>query len=241
MRSLRRGIKPASGNAKRAGSIFWSKGGKLDAASSKESSELTMVPSLTDVSTSSESSITCSQNLLNEESIRSMVQWIDPVSSAAETHLVVDSIPEEQKKKSPSIWVSKSAIITGINILAALALRQPVLLYGVLLIILRLVLCFTEPWYQFYKSDPEVRGFVKLIRCAYQRALKETDLAVKGSYSRQVVASYAFYACTAPGESVIGSILRYKMSMINLSVVESLQEWQDHRLGYEQQCTRTFA
>ena len=186
---------------------------------------------------SSESVCTSSQRLFTEDSFLSVVQWIDPVPSADDTDLLEDLNLEE---KNSSIWGSKPAKMIIINVSVALVLRQPVLLYGVLLIILRLVISVASSWFGFYSSDPEVLGFAKLIRFAYQRALEETDLAVNGSYSRQVMASYAFYACTAPGESAVSSILRYKMSNLNQTVVENLQEWQDRHRGYRQESTRTL-
>lgn len=102
--------------------------------------------------------------------------------------------------------------------------------------VLRLVGCVRtvgSKWLHHFAADPRHQLAIQHLRAFGRRLLKETERAIKGDYSRQVAAGYVLYCCTAPGESYVGACVRYRMSLLNRSIVEELDEWQMRRLGYQ--------
>lgn len=76
-------------------------------------------------------------------------------------------------------------------------------------------------WLVFYRQD--LRPLTRTLQAAYQRFQQETRKTVSGSYSRQVAAAYMLTMCTAPGESYVAKVIRYKMSMLNLDFMDELE------------------
>lgn len=82
-------------------------------------------------------------------------------------------------------------------------------------------------WIFFYWNDREVVLCRRTIGQLLQRFTRELELTLQGNYARQVMASYVFWATTAPGESLVAAILRYKMNLINMRVIEEMQHTKD--------------
>ena len=82
-------------------------------------------------------------------------------------------------------------------------------------------------WRAYYWNDREVLQFRRNVGQLIQRFQNELQLTLQGNYARQVAASFVFYATTAPGESMVAAILRYKMNTINMRVIEEIQLTRD--------------
>jgi hypothetical protein len=74
----------------------------------------------------------------------------------------------------------------------------------------------------FYTSQDDVRRSVQCAKMVVRQCIAETKKATGGSYSRQIVAAYMITTLTAPGESYVQKLLRYKMSMINTDVLAQI-------------------
>jgi hypothetical protein len=138
-------------------------------------------------------------------------------------------------------WTSDSARAIYVILSAALVLRLPILLYGVCYILLRKLLLVCLSWGGFFAQDHEAQVALKALRTFLRLILKEGNKALSGDYSRKVMAAYMIYNCTAPGESYIGHVLRYKMSRLNEQFIEELQEWRERKLGYEKSTRNLFS
>jgi hypothetical protein len=88
-------------------------------------------------------------------------------------------------------------------------------------------------WARYFAERRVHRDAVKSMRGMVRRLLRESERAISGDYSRQVLAGYLLYNCTAPGESYVASCIRYRMSVINRSVIQEMEERQLKRLGYQ--------
>jgi hypothetical protein len=88
-------------------------------------------------------------------------------------------------------------------------------------------------WTSYFTEHRIHRDAVKSMRGMLRRLLRESERAINGDYSRQVLAGYLLYNCTAPGESYVASCIRYRMSVINRSVIQEMEERQLKRLGYQ--------
>jgi hypothetical protein len=88
-------------------------------------------------------------------------------------------------------------------------------------------------WARYFAERRVHRDAVKSMRGMVRRLLRESERAISGDYSRQVLAGYLLYNCTAPGESYVASCIRYRMSAINRSVIQEMEERQLKRLGYQ--------
>jgi hypothetical protein len=95
------------------------------------------------------------------------------------------------------------------------------------------VLRVVRMWASYFSENRVHRDAVKSMRGMVRRFLRESERAISGDYSRQVLAGYLLYNCTAPGESYIASCIRYRMSVINRSVIQEMEERQLKRLGYQ--------
>lgn len=88
-------------------------------------------------------------------------------------------------------------------------------------------------WGFFLSQDSESKAAMRALRNYWKLLMHESEKVVNGNFSRQVAAAYLIHACTAPGESYISYLIRYKMSMLNNLWLDDLREWNERRLGYE--------
>jgi hypothetical protein len=89
------------------------------------------------------------------------------------------------------------------------------------------------PWFDYISDDFQARQALRMLRSYVRFFIAESEKATSGDYSRQVIAAYIIYNCTAPGESYLSYAIRYRMSKINSSVIQELEERRERRLGYE--------
>lgn len=130
-------------------------------------------------------------------------------------------------------WRSRQAKAVYGSLLLTILLRNPLPFYALAYLVLASVFHLLKKWFRFFADDDLNRSAVKCLRALCRRILQEGERAVNGDYSRQVMAGYLLYNCTAPGESYVGACIRYRMSMINQRVIEEMEEWQMRRLGYQ--------
>lgn len=140
-----------------------------------------------------------------------------------------------------AFWTSESAKHVYCILLFGLLIRQPILFYGVLFILFRKIAEVCASWTGYYAQDRQARIALGSLRAFLRLLVNESEKAVSGDFSRQVVAAYMIYNCTAPGESYFGYLVRYKMSMINRQVIEELKDWRERKLGYEKSARNVFA
>jgi hypothetical protein len=88
-------------------------------------------------------------------------------------------------------------------------------------------------WTVFFKEHRVHRDAIRSLKAAFRRFVRESERAIRGDYSRQVFAGYLLHSCTAPGESYVSACVRYRMSVINRSVIQEMEERQLRRLGYQ--------
>lgn len=101
------------------------------------------------------------------------------------------------------------------------------ILYSLLVFVLVRLGSVWAKWIKFYWNDPEMAMFRRNLQQLLQRFTRELELTVQGNYARQIMASYVFWATTAPGDSIFMAILRYKMNIINMRVIEEIQSTRD--------------
>ena len=99
--------------------------------------------------------------------------------------------------------------------------------------IVRIMGSVLRQWYLYFADDRLTKSALKSCKAFFRRLLKEGERAVNGDYSRQVMAGYLIYNATAPGESYVAACVRYKMSVLNRSFIEEIEDWQLRRLGYQ--------
>ena len=87
-------------------------------------------------------------------------------------------------------------------------------------------------WWLYHWNSRDVRFFRRMSLRVYQRLTVEMERTMQGDYSRQVVASLAFWACTAPGESTLGKFLRWQTSRINSRFIEEMEAARERYIGY---------
>jgi hypothetical protein len=115
----------------------------------------------------------------------------------------------------------------------ALILPSRWILYAVVLCLLFVIQRISSKWVCFYWNDREVIRFRRTCGGLVRHVQDELNMTLSGDYSRQVMASYIFYTCTAPGESTIGAFIRYKSRSLNMQFVEEIDNWWDRFHGYE--------
>ena len=93
-------------------------------------------------------------------------------------------------------------------------------------------------WADYVHDDPERRRAFGAVRVILRRVINESEKAMEGDYARLVMAGYLLWNCTAPGESYLFYIIRYKMSILNREVINEIQEWRERKLGYERSQTK---
>jgi hypothetical protein len=140
-----------------------------------------------------------------------------------------------------SFWTSQSAKHIYTIFLLGIIVRQPILFYGVLVILLRNISYVCSSWWGYYAQDQKARLALRSLRTFWRRLVQEGEKAASGDYSRLVAAGYILYNCTAPGESYISYTIRYRMSMINQQIIEELSDWRERRHGYEKSKRDLFA
>lgn len=96
-------------------------------------------------------------------------------------------------------------------------------------------------WTNYTMDDFQLKFLIKYWKGVLRRILKESQKLVKGSYSRQLVAAYAITTVTAPGESYLGQVLRFKLSQINERAIQEMEDWRERRLGYQKSQRDLFA
>lgn len=103
----------------------------------------------------------------------------------------------------------------------------PWILYSFLLWVLVSMSKVFAQWMSFYWNDREMILFRRNAAHLLRRFKNELELTCQGNYARQVMASYVFWMTTAPGDSIFYAILRYKMNIVNMRVIEELQSNRD--------------
>ena len=93
-------------------------------------------------------------------------------------------------------------------------------------------------WAAYVQDDPERRRAFGAVKVILRRIIDESEKAVEGDYARLVMAGYVLWNCTAPGESYLAHIIRYKMSILNREVINEIQDWRERKLGYERSETK---
>ena len=88
-------------------------------------------------------------------------------------------------------------------------------------------------WVLYFWNDRDAVLFRRTIGQYFQLLQREMELTLQGNYARQVAASFAFYAATAPGESCVAAYFRYKMNSINMRVIEEIDAARDRFYGYQ--------
>jgi len=127
-------------------------------------------------------------------------------------------------------WSSRTMKLIYTNVALALILRQPLLLYATLFILLRNIATVCSAWSGYFAQDQEARKAFKILRFFFRIIIAESEKAVQGDYSRQIVAGYLIYnAALAPGASYISYALRYKMNALNMRMVQEMKEWRRER------------
>jgi hypothetical protein len=241
---------------------FWGRG--KDSAYNNSSNDSTNVPELTDTSAGSTSNTLddFSQRPIKKSSLASGQTFVGTgPNNAPEASLHLQLLRpwvsrlgfSSMRVATPEIndnahaprellfWTSESAKMIYLILSAALLLRKPILLYGVFYIVLRKMMLICFSWGGFFAQDHQAQAALKALRTFLRLILKEGNKALSGDYSRKVMAAYMIYNCTAPGESYIGHVIRYKMSRLNEQFIEELQEWRERKLGYEKSTRNLFS
>jgi hypothetical protein len=241
---------------------FWGRG--KDSTNNTASNESTNVPELTDTSAGStsntlddfsqrpaqKSNLAEGQTFVNagptnsqQASLRFQVlrPWASRLGFSSKRVATPKINNDAHAPREFLFWTSDSAKAIYVILSAALVLRLPILLYGVCYILLRKLLLVCLSWGGFFAQDHEAQVALKALRTFLRLILKEGNKALSGDYSRKVMAAYMIYNCTAPGESYIGHVMRYKMSRLNEQFIEELQEWRERKLGYEKSTRNLFS
>lgn len=136
-------------------------------------------------------------------------------------------------------WLSPMARLVYANLLVAILVRKPKVLFGTLILVVYQISKTSLHWLQYYfVDDPEFQRSLLWIGTMLQTIVQESEKAVEGDYSRLVMAGYIMYNCTAPGESYLSYVIRYKMSMLNNQVIDEMEDWRLRRLGYKRSETK---
>jgi len=131
-------------------------------------------------------------------------------------------------------------MVAAASITIALLLYEApiILLYCFLLALLHKIGTICLQWAEYTRDDPDRRHAFDAIKPFLRLVISESEKAVEGDYARMVMAGYILWNCTAPGESYLSYVIRYKMSMLNHQVIDEIQEWGERRLGYERSETK---
>jgi hypothetical protein len=105
--------------------------------------------------------------------------------------------------------------------------------YLLSLIFLQKIVDVCKSWLDYISEDFQARQALRMLRGYVRFFIAESEKAISGDYTRQVIAAYIIYNCTAPGESYLSYAIRYRMSQINRNVIQEMEEWRERRLGYE--------
>jgi hypothetical protein len=241
---------------------FWGRG--KDSAYNNSSNDSTNVPELTDTSAGSTSNTLddFSQRPIQKSSLASgqtfvgagptnapeaslhlrlLRPWVSRLDFSSMRVATPEINDNAHAPRELLFWTSESAKVIYLILSAALLLRQPILLFGVFYIVLRKMLLICLSWGGFFAQDHQAQAALKALRTFLRLILKEGNKALSGDYSRKVMAAYMIYNCTAPGESYISHVIRYKMSRLNEQFIEELQEWRERKLGYEKSTRNLFS
>ena len=164
--------------------------------------------------------------------IQASIQHLASTTRCA-TLILADSVTSDDNDTKCLFWTSRLAKKAYVLLLIAILLKRPFTLYGILILFLHKILAACALWVEFHCGDREVRRAVGNVRSFCRTVIQESEKAVEGDYARLVAAGYVLYNCTAPGESYLGYVIRYKMSHLNHQVIDEIQEWRERRLGYE--------
>lgn len=151
-------------------------------------------------------------------------------------------------RKAAGRWVRVRNLLQSISLPASplicaavtgLVLPRMWIFYTFLWMLFRAIHIVVVKWVLYVWKDRELVHFRRTILHSFKLLEKELELTVHGNYSRQVMASFAFYAATAPGESSIGLFLRRTTNAINMRTIQDLSSAksrfsraQDHFYGY---------
>jgi hypothetical protein len=173
--------------------------------------------------------------------LQALWPWVSRLGFSSNRVATLEINNNTHAPREALFWTSDSAKLIYLILSAALLLRQPILLCGVYCILLRKMLLVCLAWGGFFAQDHQAQAALKALRMFLRLILKEGNKALSGDYSRKVMAAYMIYNCTAPGESYIGHVIRYKMSRLNEQFIEELQEWRERKLGYEKSTRNLFS
>lgn len=113
-------------------------------------------------------------------------------------------------------------------------------MYGFLLAAIGALVSIWSKWMIFYWDDSEMVRFRRTISGLVRLCSKELEATVDGSYSRQVMASYLWYASTAPGESFFTAYIRYQTSHLNSRIIEEIEKRNDRVYKYKKESRKFF-
>lgn len=169
----------------------------------------------------------------NDSSTANAGQEVNPaLPNQRQTKL---SFPQQQQQPVIIVpfWMSESALPIYTIALLAILTQQTFVLYGIHCVVLHKVTRLVAAWIRFAQyDDPATMDAYRHLRRVLGRLLRHGEQALYGNYGRQVVVAYLLHACTAPGESTIAYVLRYKMHMLNHQWLEELESHRERHRGY---------
>jgi len=169
---------------------------------------------------------------LTEDDSCSLPSVVDsPRSSNDEKNEVEPNSAKMPPSRVP-FWTSSFALRIYACVMLAIVLKRRFVLYGIHIVVLHKFSAIGASWGQFVRNDPQTRETVRNIRRIIRIGIREGEKVLSGNYGRQVVAAYFLHVCTAPGESYIAYLLRYKMSVLNSQWIEELEACRERRHGY---------
>jgi hypothetical protein len=177
--------------------------------------------------------------LLQEEEVLFGIWSSKRKDSTNAACLPYDSRPSNSSsQKTVLFWSSPTAFsLYGLLALWVWTRYSRMVWYAICFVVIRLMGRVLSPWMAYLLDDPDAQRSVRYLRQVWRIFLRETDQILSGNLGRQVVAAYLIHACTAPGESYISYLIRYKMNLLNVQWMEELQHWSEIRLGYRDTTT----
>lgn len=158
----------------------------------------------------------------------------EPTINPLELYTYSDS-PLQEDSDSDEFWLSATAFQLYGVVLVALLLRRVCLLYGIHCVVLLRLHKILSAWFQFFRNDPPTVETARNIRRVVRIFLRNGEKVLSGNYRRQVIAAYLLHACTAPGESYISYLIRYKMHVMNTQWIQELESYMERHHGYEEE------